>query len=618
MNSLKYKTYGFNVLSTALVILFSMNSFGETHTVKQNKIKKHDRSVISFDQGWSNDEALDFYNTSQGSQLMPYSWFLALEQADSETLFRDNANVKKLGYITQAPLAGRNPDGLPIGFVKDDVPEAFLVNAMAAERLGIQNNEQANYNEWLGLTCAACHTAQISYGNHSLRINGGPALSDMPAFLMGLQKSLKATIDNDDKLTRFSKQVLAQGGFNDIEKKELKKQLISFNIWLDGYLSVNYGGLTTPYGYGRLDAFGAILNRVTTSLLGIPSNGIPANAPVSYPFLWNTSQLDWVQWNGSANNHIGRNVGEVTGVFAHTILKTDNEKDRFYSSAKIVNLDQLEQLMARLDSPKWGSPLPKINQKEAEAGAVLYASNCMSCHGIRDSKGNFPMTKINAVGKSFIKINMIKLEEIGTDPLMAVNFVSPAFNVDPGQMRPYLDPKKMKEYIHKHPDSNSKVPRAFVLTAAVEQIIKKQADGFKPPLTQEQMLELAGYHLGGDAPNLLAYKARPLNGIWATAPYLHNGSVASLYQLLLPAAEREKSFYVGSNILDAKNVGFESTKSGNYFLFNTIDEQGKPIAGNSNYGHSGNRYTQTLDKNGQWQNFTNEERYQLIEYLKTL
>ena len=41
------------------------------------------------------------------------------------------------------------------------------------------------------------------------------------------------------------------------------------------------------------------------------------------------------------------------------------------------------------------------------------------------------------------------------------------------------------------------------------------------------------------------YRARPLNGVWATAPYLHNGSVPSLYWMLKPAAERPTQFCVG-------------------------------------------------------------------------
>ena len=54
----------------------------------------------------------------------------------------------------------------------------------------------------------------------------------------------------------------------------------------------------------------------------------------------------------------------------------------------------------------------------------------------------------------------------------------------------------------------------------------------------------------------LGYKARPLNGIWATAPYLHNASVRTLYQLLLPAEQREKTFNLGSKEFDPVNVGY--------------------------------------------------------------
>ena len=568
-------------------------------------------SVVTLDQGWSKDEELDFYNTSQGSQLMPYSWFLALEQAGNSDLFRNDKNIKYLGFIPQAPIPGRNPDGLPVGFVKDDIQEDFLVSALTATRLSSspQGNQTA-YKEWLGLNCAACHTSEINYGDKTLRINGGPAQSDFPAFMDNLSKALVATTNDDAKLTRFAKKIIPEGGYNETEKQALKTQLAAFTVWLNGYIDINYGGLTTPYGYGRLDAFGAILNRVTSTFLDIPSNGTPANAPVSYPFLWNTSQLDWVQWNGSVSNHIGRNVGEVSGVFAHTILKTDNENERFYSSAKIVNLDRLEQLMAQLDSPKWGSPLPAIDQDKAEKGKVLYANNCVSCHGIRDDKGQFPMTKPNAVGKQFIKTHMTGLTAIGTDPLMAMNFVNPAFNVDPGQMRPYID-----EQYRNVP----KVPRGAVLTAAGQKIIGKQLAAFKPPLDQKQMLELTGYHLPDETPpNLMAYKARPLNGIWATAPYMHNGSMANLYQTLLPDAERETSFYVGSKMFDPIKVGFESNQDGNHFLFKTVDEKGVPIPGNSNKGHSGNTFTKTRGEDGQWRDFTDDERYQLIEYMKTL
>jgi len=214
------------------------------------------------------------------------------------------------------------------------------------------------------------------------------------------------------------------------------------------------------------------------------------------------------------------------------------------------------------------------------------------------------------VGKQFIQTHMTGLAAIGTDPLMAMNFVNPALNVDPGQMRPYLE-----EQYRNAP----KVPRGAVLTAAGKMIISKQLAAIQPPVDEKQKLELSGYHLPDETPpNLMAYKARPLNGIWATAPYMHNGSMANLYQTLLPDNERETSFYVGSKKFDPKKVGFESNQDGNHFLFKTVDDKGVPIPGNSNKGHSGNSFTKTHGEDGQWRDFTDEERYQLIEYMKTL
>ena len=52
-----------------------------------------------------------------------------------------------------------------------------------------------------------------------------------------------------------------------------------------------------------------------------------------------------------------------------------------------------------------------------------------------------------------------------------------------------------------------------------------------------------------------------LNGIWATAPYLHNGSVPNLWELLKPAKDRRTTFMVGSRVFDPKNVGYDADQS---------------------------------------------------------
>ncbi len=108
-------------------------------------------------------------------------------------------------------------------------------------------------------------------------------------------------------------------------------------------------------------------------------------------------------------------------------------------------------------------------------------------------------------------------------------------------------------------------------------------------------------------PIVVTYKARPLDGIWATAPYLHNGSVPSLYQLLLPEDKRVKAFKVGSREFDPVNIGY-ATDTG--FHFDTS------LPGNRNTGHSGPRHTQIKD-DGVWRDYTEEERWALVEYMKT-
>jgi hypothetical protein len=67
----------------------------------------------------------------------------------------------------------------------------------------------------------------------------------------------------------------------------------------------------------------------------------------------------------------------------------------------------------------------------------------------------------------------------------------------------------------------------------------------------------------------LSYEARPLDGIWAIAPYLHNGSVPGLCQLLLPAKDRMKKFYVGTREFDPLNVGFVTKKRDGAFELDT-------------------------------------------------
>ncbi len=75
------------------------------------------------------------------------------------------------------------------------------------------------------------------------------------------------------------------------------------------------------------------------------------------------------------------------------------------------------------------------------------------------------------------------------------------------------------------------------------------------------------------------YKAAPRDGVWATPPFMHNGSVPNLYEMLIPAKERTKKFYVGREF-DPVKVGLDTTGNSGKFLLDTTQR------GNSNAGHS--------------------------------
>ncbi len=119
--------------------------------------------------------------------------------------------------------------------------------------------------------------------------------------------------------------------------------------------------------------------------------------------------------------------------------------------------------------------------------------------------------------------------------------------------------------------------------------------------------------MNGDRPNgiqaPLAYKVRPLNGIWATPPYLHNGSVPTVYDLLSPASERPTKFYLGNREYDPVKLGYRTEELANGFAFDTS------LPGNSNRGHE---FSDDKRDGVIGPKLSPDERKALIEYIKTL
>jgi hypothetical protein len=597
------------------------------------------------DQGWSEHERSWWYSVSQGSRLLPLSWMLALEQADNAQKFLSDTNVDNYRYLTN-PISRDNPYGLPVGFAVDKEEGVNLQLMCAIFKVGCAR--ESLRTPWVGLNCAACHTNELSFRGRRFRIEGAPTHADFQGFHEDLLKSLTATSTNAEKFSRFAAAVL--GASTTAERlNALKLELDEQIAWKTVLQRKN--GTAMRYGHGRLDAQGHILNKISL-VVGATDQlmGFPSDAPASYPFIWNAPQHDKVQWNGIAENKfkfeifgrqhdIGalvRNTAEVLGVFAH-IDVTPKDTSGYASSLRLGKMIDLERQLGRLHSPKWPEHiLGDIDREKAAAGERLFVAKCAGCHLPLDSTDT----------KKLIKAEMQLLPTAGTDIWTACNTYlhqSKAGLLDGKKQFVYagdaIKPVDQTRFMLAHVSIASIVGRADELAGKIiddtfgrgEEIpsivVAPQREYL--PGTVDSVKKARAKECLETSNSILAYKARPLNGIWATAPYLHNGSVPTLYDLLLPSEirsaapplegeaspasagpKRPETFHVGGRQFDANKVGVLSVQGPATSEFRVRGPNGAPILGNYNSGHEGSSYG-TSD-------LSEEQRRALVEYLKTL
>lgn len=549
------------------------SSAAEPHTVDQGK-------------EWTASAQKDFYSRDQGSRIMPLPWIAALKQANGEPFMA--ASLSRYGYL---PNKESQPAGLPVGFT-----------------VGSGSNGQE-----IGMNCSACHTRQIEVNGNSYRIDGGPGIVDFQSFLADLDTAVNKVLTDQQAFTDFANAVLGPSPAPD-EKKKLREAV---QAWHLPYHTLMKGALPSPqWGPARLDAVAMIFNRLTGLDIGppptylIPENIRPATAPVRYPFLWNAPIQDKTQWPGfssNGNNILGlsRNLGEVYGVFA--VFHPKKEAWRLLgvdylhnNSANFQGLNALEDLVRKIGPPKWPW---KVDQALASKGKAIFArktsqGGCADCHGITPGVTRFPdqktwNTQILDVGTDSREYEILAwtaktgVLEGAKIPLLTqpLKPVDTAFNVLAtsvlGSILQHYVPVLMKT------EGQAEAKGSQSLFSPETGSLK---DAFKKPVT--------------DATPSYAYESRVLEGIWAAAPYLHNGSVPTLAELLKPAAERVGSFKVGP-AYDLVNVGLAVDQTKFDYTLQTTDCSDRN-SGNSRCGHE---FGTTLSP---------DEKKALLEYLKTL
>ena len=347
-------------------------------------------------------------------------------------------------------------------------------------------------------------------------------------------------------------------------------------------------------GPGRIDAFDGIRDLV----FPIP-DAIAADSPVSYPDALD-GQSDLLAALGR-QYQLGHRAQRRAGAGAGAPFEPVGQGD-YHSKVEPRNTHKLEWLVRELTPPDWPAPLfGAIDQAKAARGKATYQARCETCHAVvprgghdiydvlkaaqawaRDPKGDPP-----AIPKPLHE-QLIPVDQVKTDPARAMNFATSV-----GRRQPRY---------------TGGTDFAVALGQAAWRYSEQSYnDHAIPPLERLQF----------DWPRRMVrwqtsrcYVARPLVSVWATAPYLHNASVPTIYHLLLPAGKRPKIFSVGQREYDPVKLGYViDPKAIPPQQIPLLFEINTTASGNLNIGHEGPEYGTDLK---------DDQRYDLLEYLKTL
>jgi hypothetical protein len=585
--------------------------------------------------GLSPEQRAKYYHLSQGSEILPWMLLTAIEVADPNSTKPFIENLTRFGLL---PDPARN-DGLAIG-------------------LSLASNAYTFGMEFVGVTCAACHVSELRYGGRTMRVDGAPNMLNLQLFYSEAIEALFSTLRDTGKLWRALKRLgrqdferynvaapfirpalLAYYGINvALNREKLKARLELVSVIRKAKELRDPAHPTS--GFGRLDAFDGTRNFLLTRLRKEdaggtfevnPANMVKLDAPTKFPQLWSqkaaplgdvaTYYADpakfpqvfgfkdylWLEWTLNTDTVLERNFTETLGAGATVVLDPAAGTSLFNSSISINNLHDLEWLTYYIDPPRWPAALfGPVNAAMVERGKALFSDQCAGCHEYNRSQ--------DRTETGLLKLRGFRPADIGTDPATALRISCPvpdtgAISVPPRTLT-REQTELLKDCAGVKAGAEMQVSGFAAVTQKVVDEIKKKAyaaegidaasrrkiedlDRRKKVVWRDTLLDTT--------PPEGPYAARPLHGIWAAAPYLHNGSVPTLYDLLLPPEQRPKKFALGAREFDPKKVGFAvtTTCTGQDCLVDTS------LPGSANSGHSfGTALGET-------------ERADLIEFLKT-
>jgi hypothetical protein len=599
------------------------------------KYSHADPSIVAdYRNGLTPAQKETYYHLSQGSDILPWIVLTAVDVADPGSTKPFVENLERYGLL---PDPARD-DGLPVGLTVSSSPFTFGM-------------------DFVGVTCAACHVGELRHDGKAVRVDGAPNMFNLQLFYSDAVDALQAVTSDRNKLWRALKRLgrqdygrygiaapfvrpatLVYYGANVL----LHRDRLDARLELISVIDVAKAQRDPQHptsGFGRLDAFDGTRNFIFTRLRKSDAAGgfavnkanmVKLDAATKFPQLWSRKarppepvvayseqpqrfppvwgfkDYDWIEWTIDTNTVMERNFTETLGAGATVVLDPARTGSLFDSSIPMANIHDLEWLAYYMDPPKWPTAIfGEIKPDLAAAGAGIFRSRCAGCHEYGDDQ---------RTPTGLIRLRGMRPEEVGTDPTAALRISCPIPDVGPLVIPPRSysaeDSKLLKDC------AGVKAGAAFVgnsfartVQTAVDSIKQKAYAAAGIDAAQQRVMEDLDQR-GGAAwrdtlldtqPPYGPYAARPLYGIWAAAPYLHNGSVPTLYHLLLPPEQRPKTFALGGREYDPVKLGFavETTCSQQDCVVDTTR------TGDGNGGHL-------------WgADLSEADRTALLEYLKT-
>jgi hypothetical protein len=611
--------------------------------------RPQDVRTKALDQGWSPKLSHDYHYTSQGTKILPKAWFLALEEPSVDPFFTgaklaSREYLSRFGFIYEPDA---KPDDLPIGFATGvwDTDVDYVVPKIQRKTEMVGLTCAACHTGRLDFDLRDNKRLGVIIEGGSAMINLSKFQEAVGQALFWTQwwrgeafaKRVKE-LGDDREASEILKDlnVYIETGIAGRDYAREHK----LNVVDAGFARTDALGLIGNRVFGPLDDEN---QSVTDAPVNFPHvwdtawfDWVQYNASIRMPLARNFGEALGV----GAAVKLGRTIDERYS----TTVRIDDLKwmeDVLGGDEPFAPWSPGAEYKGGLRPPRWDdlrdivAKAGGLADRDAEAamtidddlrkqGAGLYTHHCQRCHlpptdVLRTDWAGDELkywVKDARSGRKFLNLRVIDLNEIGTDPNQAVNFYR-RFAVMPnprhGRSGYRRETDTREQFAPGYPrSSTTETVSAEEGLYRVTSILREQFfrdNHLFSPANRDRRLAIDRFRtlpIDGEEDEILldttlqivdgaaiedviranlGYKARPLDGIWATPPYLHNGSVPNLDQVLMPAERRSGKFYLGSTRFDPVRVGYHTEQLAGAFLMDTT------IAGNHNTGHEFRNFT---------------------------